>query len=294
MGEETTYHYDRFDRLWKILDANGQTTEYGYDDEWRVDTITYADGKTVTLSYDDDGNLSGYSDGDTSAEYVYDAMGRKLTETVNYGPFSKSFEYTYYGNGLKHTFTAPDSTVYTYTYGTNNELQSITIPEIGDITIPDYTWNRPATMTFPGGTQRTSGYDALMRLESLTVLDPGSNSLLDSSYTYDSLGNIVTKNTEHGNYTYGYDSASRLTSADNPVLDDETYTYDNVGNRLTASGITGTWNYNQNNELVGYDDVTYDYDDNGNLTEIRIAGSVVWTYTYDKTAKASVASLQHP
>lgn len=30
-----------------------------------------------------------------------------------------------------------------------------------------------------------------------------------------------------------------------------------------------------------YQDVEYDYDDNGNLSEIRIAGSVVWTYVYD-------------
>jgi YD repeat-containing protein len=178
----------------------------------------------VTLSYDDDGNLAGYNDGTTSATYAYDAMGRKLSETVNYGPFTKQFAYTYYGNGLKHAFTAPDGTQYTYTYGTNNELQSIQIPSVGSITIPNYTWNRPATMTYPGGTQRTYGYDPLMRIQSFTVIDPTSNSLLDYSYTYDSIGNIETKNTEHGNYTYGYDAASRLTSADNPVVDDEGYT----------------------------------------------------------------------
>jgi YD repeat-containing protein len=173
LGEETRYEYDRFGRLCKILDAKGQTTEYGYDDQWRLETIAYADGNTV--SYDDDGNLSGYSDCTdalqcVSASYTYDDMGRKLTETVNYGPFSKTFEYTYYGNGPKHIFTAPDSTVYTYTYGFNNELQSIQISGVGNIEIPDYTWNRPATVNYPGGTQRSYTYDALMRLESFALM----------------------------------------------------------------------------------------------------------------------------
>jgi RHS repeat-associated protein len=132
-----------------------------------------------------------------------------------------------------------------------------------------------------GGTQRMYGYDALMRLNTLTVTDPGGNPLLDYAYTYDTTGNIVTKATEHGEYGYDYDAMSRLISADHPVSDDESYTYDAVGNRLTAADVSGTWNYNANNELLGFADVVYDYDANGNLTEIRIAGSVVWTYVYD-------------
>jgi RHS repeat-associated protein len=233
------------------------------------------------LSYDADGNLAGYSDGITSAEYDYDDMGRKTWERVNYGPFTKEFSYSYYGNGLKQTFTAPDSTIYTYLYGLNNELQEVQIPGLGSITIPNYTWNRPATIDYPGGTQRTYTYDALMRLQSLSVTDPSSNPLLNYQYSYDEVGNILTKTTEHGNYSYGYDAVSRLLSADNPILTDESYTYDDVGNRLTSADVSGSWSYNTNNELLGYADVAYGYDDNGNLTQIRIAGSVVWTYTYD-------------
>lgn len=158
------------------------------------------------------------------------------------------------------------------------------IPGVGSVSIPDYTWNRSATVNYPGGTQRTYGYDALMRLETLVATVPDSTPIMDYGYPqYDEGGNIMTKQTEHGNYTYGYDNSSRLTSADNPVLDDENYTYDNVGNRETAAGITGTWSYNQNNELLGYADVEYEYDENGNMTQITVAGEVVWTYVYDAT-----------
>jgi hypothetical protein len=48
-----------------------------------------------------------------------------------------------------------------YVYGNNNELREVRIPGVGAVTIPDYTWNRPAKTIFPGGTQRTYGYDAL-------------------------------------------------------------------------------------------------------------------------------------
>ena len=73
---------------------------------------------------------------------------------------------------------------------------------MGSITIPTYTWNRPATVNYPGGTQHSYGYAALMRLQALTVLDPSSNPILDYTYTYDEVGNILTKVTEHGEYGY--------------------------------------------------------------------------------------------
>ena len=155
--------------------------------------------------------------------------------------------------------------MYTYNYGDNNELRDVQIPSVGSISIPAYTWNRPATVNFPGGTQRNYTYDALMRLQTLTVLDPNSTPLLNYQYSYDEVGNILTKNTEHGNYTYGYDAVSRLLTADNPVLDDESYTYDDVGNRLTSADVSGNWSYNLNNELLGYADVEYEYDENGNM-----------------------------
>ncbi len=46
------------------------------------------------------------------------------------------------------------------------------IPNAGFITIGDYTWNRPAAMTLPGGTTKTFTYDPLMRIQQITSKDP--------------------------------------------------------------------------------------------------------------------------
>jgi hypothetical protein len=65
------------------------------------------------------------------------------------------------------------------------------------------------------------------------------------------MDNIVNKATEHGPYTYGYDSLYRLVTADGGPLTAESYSYDPVGNRLT-SATANNWTYNQNNELQSY------------------------------------------
>ena len=61
--------------------------------------------KTVAFTYDKVGNLLTYNDGVTSGEYFYDNAYRKVSETVNYGSFTKTYDYTYLKNGLKETFT---------------------------------------------------------------------------------------------------------------------------------------------------------------------------------------------
>ena len=258
-----------------VTDPEGKVTTYIYDYEEGLGEAsnlirieypeeTGEDGElfTPTVSYT-------YNAWSQRTSVNDDEVGRKLSETVNYPDFSKSFSYTYFTNGQKQTFTAPDSTVYSYSYGTNNELLSVQIPDIGTIFFADHLWNRPGTVTYPGGVLRSYEYDSLIRYRRISATDPGGTSLLDLWYEYSPAGNILTKSTEHGDYAYDYDLSSRLTTADNPTLDDETYSYDAVGNRTSASNAGGSISHNLNNELTTYGDVEYVYDDNGNMTQKR-------------------------
>jgi len=271
MGEETFYEYDEVGNLVKKTDPKGQVTEYGYDDAGKLTEIRYFNPvdlvnpvKVVSFTYDNVGNLESYDDGITSASYDYDDLYRKTSETVNYGPFTKTFHYDYYDNGLKKSFADPSGVTYEYTYDANNQLASVMIPGQGAITYTSYKWNRPETVNLPGGTNKEYQYDPLMRVKQITSRDPAQNVLMQYAYAYDKMDNITGKDTEHGSYAYMYDDLYRLTTVDNPTLADEGFTYDSVGNRLMENGVTGEWTYNTNNELQSYDDVSLEYDDNGN------------------------------
>ncbi len=292
-GEITTYDYDLMGNLIEKIDAKDQKTEYDYNNAGQLDETRYYDAsltlvKTVSFTYDDAGNLEGYNDGTTSAVYVFDKAGRKTSETVTCGGYSWTNTYTYLKNGLKDTFTGPDNVTYTYMYDTANRLAGVQMPAgVGFLTVNGYNWNRPAGFTLPGGGARETLYDPLMRIKQIIGKDPGGNDLLNYDYTYDTMDNITSKATEHGDYNYDYDNLHRLVDVDNPEvagLADEEFTYDNVGNRLTTEDSTSDWGYNSNNELQSSSDTTgnavYEYDDNGNTIKKTVAG-VVTNYVYN-------------
>ena len=287
MLEETTYGYDATGNRTSVLDSRGQKIAYTYNALNRLTQVNYyAAGdhinpvKTVDFTYDKLGSIKSYDDGTTSATYTYDDLQRKINESVNYGLFTKTYAYTYYDNGLKKTFTGPDSVSIDYTYDENNRISGIAIPGQGQITYNTYQWNSPTRITLPGGSTTDYTYDPLMQVKSIVAKDPGQNPLMTRDYTYSAVGNITAKDTEHGNYVYQYDNLRRLTEAVNPLSNDEAYTYDLLSNRLTDANVPGTWTYNANNELLGYDNVTFAYDDNGNLTR-KSVGVQETNYVYD-------------
>jgi RHS repeat-associated protein len=312
LGQATTYQYDPVGNLIRKIDAKGQKTEYEYDDAGSLTKTIYfatvtdtTPVKTVTFTYDRAGNLTTYDDGTTSATFTYDDAYRKLLEAVNYGTFELTYSYSYHKNGLKKSLTMPDGTTYDYTYDNNNQVSLISIPGVGSMTYNKYKWNMPETITLPGGIRRDNTYDPVMQLKSLTVKGPVQNQLMSYNYEYSPVGNVTAKKTEQGPYAYQYDEQYRLTGATNPVASNESYTYDAVGNRLTSSDMQGSWSYNTNNELLGYGNVSYDYDKNGNviqktdkasttaltydvnnrLIQIRNPQSAIYNYYYDPFGK---------
>ncbi len=285
LGQATMYQYDATGNLTRKIDGKNQKTEYEYDDAGRLMKTKYFASatdttpvKTVDITYDKAGNLKTYNDGTTSAEYTYDNAYRRLVETVNYGTFALTYSYSYYKNGQKKSLTMPGGMTYDYTYDSNNQLSVISIPGQGYMTYNKYKWTMPETMTLPGGTKRDTTYTPLMQLKFMNVKDPTQNSLMGYNYDYSPAGNVTSKNTEQGNYTYQYDELYRLTGVTNGS--NEAYTYDAVGNRLTSADVQGDWTYNQNNELIGYDAVSYEYDGNGNVIG-KTDSTGVTTFSYD-------------
>lgn len=286
LGQRTTYAYDATGNLTQKTDAKGQKTIYTYDEAHRQTSVQYFaaaatnPAQTITYTYDATGNLTAWNDGTISATLTYDILNRKLKETVNYGPFTLSHSYAYTANGQKKSLTTPDGTAYDYSYDANNQLSQIKLPGQGTITVNAYQWTAPTKVTLPGGSNQNYSYDNLLRTQSITVKDPAQNPLLSRQYSYDKAGNVLDKQTEHGTYSYSYDDLYRLTKADNPGTTDEQYGYDALGNRLTDIQVAGLWSYNANNQLLGYGDITYQYDANGNTIK-RIEDNQSIGYLYD-------------
>jgi len=146
-----------------------------------------------------------------------------------------------------------------------------------DILSPEFP---PTGITLPGGSTRSFTYDPLMRTKTIQAKDPGQNPVQSYSYAYDKMDNITQKNTEAGNFGYGYDELYRLKDVNKDSVNTEAYTYDQVGNRITAKNTTGNWSYNSNNELQSQGGTAYQYDQNGNTTQ-KTSGGNIQNYIYD-------------
>jgi len=235
--------------------------------------------------------MTGYVSPAASGTLAYDAANRKTNETVNFGPFSKMYSYTYDGRGNKVSFATPEGTTYNYTYNKNNQPTQITTP-VGPIAMAN-EWIRQTNLTYPNGTVTDYSYNDLNWLSQITskntkLVPPAVQS--NASYAFDNIGNIIGKTTEIGTHSYGYDKLYQLTSATIPTLPQETYTYDNVGNRLTSAATQGAWSYNKNNELQGNNGLSFGYDANGN-TVTKIAGGTTTGYSYNSQDRLETVLL---
>jgi RHS repeat-associated protein len=292
-GQTIRYDYDPVGNLTTTTDPDGRRTVNTYDIANQLDTqIHYAPGatdpeRTISYSYDDNGNLTGWSDGNFSATLGYDENNRKISETLNYGSFSLSHSYTYDAAGNKQTYTGPDSITVTY-HRVSDQLNRIELPEEGSITYNSYRWNQPGKITYPGGSNRQTEYDNLLRPTRILTQDPGENPLLDYRYSYDDTGNIRQKTTQAKTVVYDYDLLQRLTEAlattqsDTGEAQSETegWLYDPNGNRTQDNLNPGSWDYDINDRLVSSPLATYSYDLAGN-TLSKTQGGVTTTYHYN-------------
>ena len=287
LGQETSYAYDGNGNLIEKTDAENRTTKYIFDEVSRLEEIRFYDAgsqdppvKTVSFTYNDIGKITGYTDGTVSGTFDYDAAYRKVSETIDYGSFAVTYRYTYYKNGLKKNFTGPDNITYEYTYTDDNRIAGISIPGHGFVTYGEYEWSKPGQVSFPGGSTLSYTYDPMNRTRSVKGQSPGDQIIFEHLYEYDNEKNITRLISGSVENTFGYDDAYRLTSVTRSQSGTESFEYDSAGNRLRQGSIPGSWNYNGNDQLTGYDDAVFTYDDNGNTISVS-RGTDTLNYMFD-------------
>ncbi|MCE9686259.1 RHS domain-containing protein [Shewanella sp. AS16] len=296
-----SYAYDANDNLISAIDPKGQEIRYFYDkadqlieEQWYTQAISDEAGsadvdpiKTVTYQYDTNGNLSSWQSGAISGTYVSDKNGLLLSENINYGPFSKQYQYAYYANGTIKSLTMPDGTVYGYEYDNNNQLTRLQIPGEGSLRVNEFNWTAPSQETLPGGVKRSISYTSLLNTQKLQVETSEGQSVLQLDYQY-GLAQEITQRTQDGVATeYQYDDVYRLQQAQTTGPDgqvrSETYQLDANGNRIGSHSLAD-WQYNAAGQLVqrGTDaaKVDYSYDANGNQT-LRSSTDSRLVFVYD-------------
>ena len=232
------------------------TSTWVYDDDGNVTSATDADGNATGYAYDGDGNQTQVTDPLTNVtETAYDADDRASSVTNGYGSGSATTTTYTYDVAPGTCSSAPTGT--TYCNEVENGLSNTT----------------------------TSYYNALDQM--IEQAAPSTSAQTATTYTYDGVGNVVTKTDGSGTATYGYNADNQVTgitysntASGYTAPSAVTYGYDDDGNRNQMTDGTGTttYGYNTLERLDSVSDgagnvVTYGYDGDGNVTCISYPNS---------------------
>lgn len=206
---------------------------YAYDSFGRLSGLTYPSGRTLTYTYDALGRVSQIST-------TKDSQTQVVVQNVQYHPFGGAKSWTL-GNGQIYSRSVDlDGRIASYTIGA-------TTTAIG--------FDAASRITSIGA--NTYGYDTLDRLNSAIL--PSSN----YGYSYDGVGNRLTKTTGANTDTYTYSPTSNriatltpsgsatknfVFDANGSTTDDaqNTYAYDTRGRMVQATSTMGATTYQVN------------------------------------------------
>ena len=264
-----TYSYDLLDRL----------VEKSYHETGKPDfTIRYtynAESQLARLRYEEDGETVG------SYAFEYDSLGRLIRSTAmdENGSVTQRTEHLY------DAFNRLSGQSWTLGAQTYSERYAYSDGEKGDGSL--------TSMTAATGDSLSFGYDALKRLNRVTVKN-GSSVILNTAYAYrDVSWNRGSAQVEFRNVRLGSDSGM--------LLEGKKYVYDDVGNLKEIRESTGDFNklveyaYDSQNQLTSeayyksgeakaYLTYNYTYDTAGNLLTVSQkkgnTTTLLQTYTY--------------
>lgn len=330
LGNEETYAYYPDGLLRTHVDRMGQTFTWSYDNARRPISKEFPGSlgafgnETVTWQYDNNANgdlgddldyVSAVTNTDATLGFRWSMFGELVEATAMAGAHqpASTVAYGYDANGSRTSMSVEvdGETVsnVTYTPDALSRLDFMVDSVLGASVDIDYdALSRRDVMTRSwSGQELLTNYDfnAASDLRSIdhTLSPSGAPELVSSFvYGYDALGfrdrltetRAAIAGLVDDVHQYGYGPAGRLTSVGNDTLPDEAFTYDEVGNRLTVIGGGPTWQYNALDQLLNDGIYTYQWDDNGNLTQRRSIASPSEFTRYRWTPENRLAAVELP
>ncbi|WP_251358755.1 RHS repeat-associated core domain-containing protein [Kangiella sp. TOML190] len=288
-----TYDYDSFNRATSTEHAGGALkATIGYTEQ-----LPNQLGLSSVKLYR---NAANYSESDYQFEIkngTYKVVSHQQQPCVDCAV--GTYQYQYDDNGMLSQATQPDGTITAYQY--NSKGQQLTRTEAFGTaeartisTAWHSSYNLPLSVDEP---QRltTYSYDANGNLLLRSVKDKATNETRTVSYTYNSVGQVLTVNGARTDVsditTYEYDASGNgnLVKVTNALGHETLITsHDAHGKPLSVTDPNGTVTsmaYHPRGWLTSMttagDTTTYAYDKAGQLTSVTMANGVVLNYEYD-------------
>ncbi len=272
-GGTTTSTYDPEGNQLTSTDPAGVTTTWGYSPTGSQisESFSGSAAHSVTWSYDANGQRTGMTDATGSSSYAYDPFG-EITSSTNGAGQQTAYAYDADGDITGITYPLPASATWattktvSYGYDITDGMTSVTDFNGNKIAITSDAVGDPLTEVLgSSGDTITSTYDPAGNLATQTLAS-GSGTLQSFSYAFSPAGTITTETdvpTSLGSPSYTYDSLGRVLSRTPSGGSPATYGFDASGNLTTLP--TGA---------------TAAYDHAGELTSSTLAGATT-SYTYD-------------
>lgn len=259
-GEVTQYEYDIKGRMVRMTDHRGGVTNYTYDSFGKEIGANYPDGTS---------GISAYAWNTTAPEGLY-AVTRTRT-----GQPTTITHYDAFEREVRHSDMRFDG-VYRHIdkrYDEYGNLVSESFPYRGNLPSAYRGWVYDEFGRLVEDI-RMPGIEDLYIYNGLTVTKYDNNYNVESTHTYDVLGNLVSVTDNGGTITYNlaadgqpnsitasgnittsftYDQYRRRTSITDPSSGTTTFTYNDAGNiasETDANGNTTTYAFDQYNRLV--------------------------------------------
>lgn len=292
----TTYTYNLDKQLTSINRPDGRTLNYQYNlATGLLEYIEFDVTTGQTYTYYPNTEKAQYieSPDGVNSEFTYFGLDRIASETQVKGSESTkvSFGFDNFFRPTSRTIEIDGISQGTVSTTYRNDSQP---SQVGQMSLSyDSTSGRLTETTLDKiSDERT--YDTYGNLQSYTAtynpIGGPVQTLYSFTLTRDAIHRIVSKTeTILGTtttYVYGFDSVGRLTSVTKNGVTDSSYTYDNNSNRTTGSinGSSFTATFDDQDRLLTFNGLSYEYNDNGDLFEIA-DGSNVTVFTTDSLSR---------
>jgi YD repeat-containing protein len=330
-GSFKLYHYENttFPHvLTGITDENGSRyATWTYDNQGRANSSKHAGGvEQVTLSYNGDGSTDVVDSFNASRHYTFQTIlnVQKLTsisQPADAGSVAATRTQSHDANGNIASRTDFNGNLSCYAYDLSRNLETTRVEGLASgsscpanlsaftpvanstarkiITLWHANYHLP-TQIDQAGQRLSFTYDAAGNLLSKTITDTASQQSRSWSYTYNSLGQVLTANgprtdvNDITTYSYYTDTTAthhvgdlwKVTNALSHVTTFNAYDADGRPLNITdANGLVTNLNYDARGRLiaksVGGELTSYQYDAVGNLIKTTQPSGVAIRYSYD-------------